>query len=50
MEPSDRFDQLPTLAFFILIFVISEISTHVSECVESLQGRQVTLQQQMAAI
>jgi len=36
MEPSDRFDQLPTPAFWILISVISEISTHVSECVESL--------------
>jgi hypothetical protein len=42
-EPSDRFDQLPTLAFWILISVISEISTHVSECVKSLQGRRVTL-------
>ncbi|KAH9566273.1 hypothetical protein CY35_04G122900, partial [Sphagnum magellanicum] len=37
-EPSDRFDQLPTPAFWILISVISEISTHISECVESLQG------------
>ncbi|KAH9534192.1 hypothetical protein CY35_18G094100, partial [Sphagnum magellanicum] len=34
----------------ILISVISEISTHVSECVESLQGRWVTLQQQTATI
>jgi hypothetical protein len=42
-EPSDRFDQLPTPAFWILISVINEISTHVSECVESLQGRHVTL-------
>jgi hypothetical protein len=50
MEPSDRFDQLPTPAFWILIVVINEISTHVSECVESLQGRQVTLQQQMAPV
>jgi len=50
MEPSDRFDQLPTPAFWILISVISEISTHVSECVESLQGRQVTLQQQTVVI
>ncbi len=49
-EPSDRFDQLPTLAFWILISVISEISTHVSECIESLQGRRVTLQQQTAAV
>jgi len=49
-EPSDRFDQLPTPAFWILISVINEISTHVSECVESLQGRRVTLQQQTAAI
>jgi hypothetical protein len=49
-EPSDRFDQLPTLAFWILISVISEISTHVSECVESLQGRRVTLQQQTVAV
>jgi hypothetical protein len=49
-EPSDRFDQLPTPTFWILISVISEISTHVSECVESLQGRQVTLQQQAAAV
>ncbi|CAM6042671.1 unnamed protein product [Sphagnum compactum] len=49
-EPSDRFDQLPTPAFWILISVISEISTHVSECVESLQGRRVTLQQQTAAV
>jgi hypothetical protein len=49
-EPFDRFDQLPTLAFWILISIISEISTHVSECVESLQGRRVTLQQQMAAV
>jgi hypothetical protein len=49
-EPSDRFDQLPTPAFWILIFVISEISAHVSECVESLQGRRVTLQQQSAAV
>ncbi len=43
-EPSDRFDQLPTPVFWILISVISEISAHVSECVESLQGRRVTLQ------
>jgi hypothetical protein len=49
-EPSDRFDQLPTPAFWILIFVISEISTHVSECVESLQGRWVILQQQTIAV
>jgi hypothetical protein len=42
-EPSDRFDQLLTLAFWILISVISEISTHICECVESLQGRRVTL-------
>jgi len=42
-EPSDHFDQLPTPAFWILISVINEISTHVSECVKSLQGRQVTL-------
>jgi hypothetical protein len=33
-----------------LIFVNNEISTHVSECVESLQGRRVTLQQQTAAV
>jgi hypothetical protein len=33
-----------------LISIISEISTHVSECVESLQGRRVTLQQQTAAV
>jgi hypothetical protein len=33
-----------------LISVISEISTHVSECIESLQGRRVTLQQQTAAV
>jgi hypothetical protein len=49
-EPSDRFDQLPTPAFWIMISVISEISTHVSECVEGLQGRRVTLQQQTAAV
>jgi len=49
-KPSDRFDQLPTPTFWILISVISEISTHVSECVESLQGRRVTLQQQTAAV
>jgi hypothetical protein len=49
-EPSDRCDQLPTPAFWILISVISEISTHVSECVKSLQGRWVTLQQQMVAV
>jgi hypothetical protein len=49
-EPSDRFDRLPTLAFWILISVISEISTHVSECVESLQGWWVTLQQQTAVV
>ncbi len=49
-KPSDRFDQLPTPTFWILIFIISKISTHVSECVESLQGQQVTLQQQTAAI
>jgi hypothetical protein len=49
-EPSDRFDQLPTPVFWILIFVISKISTHVSECVKSLQGRRVTLQQQTAAV
>ncbi len=49
-EPSDRFDQLPTPAFWILISVISKISTHVSECVESLQGRRVILQQQMAVV
>ncbi len=49
-EPSDRFDQLPTPAFWILISIISEISTHVSECVESLQGWRVILQQQMAAV
>ncbi len=49
-KPFDRFDQLPTRAFWILISVISEISTHVSECVESLQGRRVTLQQQTAAV
>jgi hypothetical protein len=42
-EPSNRFDQLPTLAFWILISVISEISTHVSECIKSLQGRWVIL-------
>jgi len=50
MEPSNRFDQLPTPAFWILISVISEISTHVSECVESLQGRRVTLQEQTVAV
>ncbi len=49
-KPSDRFDQLPTPAFWILISVIIKISMHVSECVESLQGRQVTLQQQTAAV
>ncbi len=49
-EPSDRFDQLPTHAFWILISIISEISTHVSECVESLQGQRVTLQQQTATV
>jgi hypothetical protein len=49
-EPFDRFDQLPTLAFWILISVIRKISTHASECVESLQGRRVTLQQQTAAV
>ncbi len=49
-EPFDRFDQLPTPAFWILISIISEISTHVSECVESLQGWRVILQQQMAAV
>jgi hypothetical protein len=49
-EPSDRFDQLPTPAFWILISVISEISTHVSECVESLQGRWVTLHQQTTVV
>ncbi len=49
-EPSNRFDQFPTPTFWVLISVISEISTHVSECVESLQGRWVTLQQQTAAI
>ncbi|CAK9263072.1 unnamed protein product [Sphagnum jensenii] len=49
-EPSNRFDQLPTPAFWILISVISKISTHVSECVESLQGRRVILQQQMAVV
>jgi hypothetical protein len=37
-KPSDRFDQLPTPALWILISVISEISMHVRECVESLQG------------
>jgi hypothetical protein len=50
MEPSDRFDQLPIPTFWILISVISEISTHVSECVEILQGRRVTLQQQTIAV
>jgi len=50
MEPSDRFDQLPTPAFWIMISIISKISTHVSECVESLQGRRVTLQQQTATV
>jgi hypothetical protein len=49
-KPFDRFDQLPTPTFWILIFVISEISTHVSECVESLQGRRVILQQQTAIV
>jgi hypothetical protein len=49
-EPSNRFDQLPTLAFWILISIISEISAHVRECVESLQGRRVTLQQQSATV
>jgi hypothetical protein len=49
-EPSDRFDQFSTPAFWILISVIIKISTHVSECVESLQGRRVTLQQQTAAV
>jgi hypothetical protein len=33
-----------------LISVISEISTHVSECIKSLQGRRVTLQQQTATV
>ncbi len=42
-EPSDCFDQLPTPTFWILIFDISEISTHVNECVKSLQGRRVPL-------
>jgi hypothetical protein len=49
-EPFGRFDQLPTPPFWILIYVISEILTHVSECVESLQGQRVTLQQQTVAV
>jgi hypothetical protein len=49
-EPSDHFDQLPTPSFWILISVINKISMHVSECVESLQGWRVTLQQQTTAV
>jgi len=49
-EPFDCFDQLPTPTFWTLIFVISEISMHVSECIESLQGRRVTLQQQTVVV
>jgi hypothetical protein len=50
IDSPDRWDQLPTPAFWILISVVSEISSHVSECVEGLQGRRVTLQQQTAAV
>jgi hypothetical protein len=49
-EPFDCFDQLPTPTFWTLIFVINEISMHVSECIESLQGRRVTLQQQTVVV
>ncbi|CAK9205579.1 unnamed protein product, partial [Sphagnum troendelagicum] len=50
IDSPDRWDQLPTPAFWILISVVSEISSHVSECVEGLQGCRVTLQQQAAAV
>ena len=47
---AERLREIPSLSWWIVIAVVSEISSHVSECVSSLQGRRGTLQHQKCAV
>jgi hypothetical protein len=51
-EPAaaERLRELPSPGWWIVIAVVCEISTHVSECVSGLQGRRGTLQQQTCTV
>ena len=49
-DVSQKIRKTPSLSWWIVLAVISELSGQVSECVERLQGRRITLQQQKSAV
>lgn len=49
-DVSQRIRDMTSLSWWIMVAVVSEISGHVSKCVEGLQGRRTTLQQQKSVV
>ena len=49
-DVSQKIRKMPALSWWIVLAVIGELSGQVSECVERLQGRRITLQQQKPAV
>lgn len=47
---SKRVRNMTSLSWWILVAIVSELSGHVSKCVECLQGRRTTLQQQKSVL